>query len=326
MAERALDFGALPKEERTGARSRHLLALTGGGYRGIFTAQILSRMEAAAGHRLATRFDLIGGTSIGGILAIGIGYGIPANDIVEQMRAYGPAIFTPTRLSFGGTASSHYDPAALREAVVKILGKPNAQAPFADIPARLAVVAVDERSSKQKIFKTRALAGDESDRLATIDVAMATSAAPTYFPPHQVDDHMFVDGGLIANAPDLILIGEAMRSLGARLDDVHLCSIGTASNPRVGRVAGEPGKVQWVMQHALIELIMDAQVALALEQVKRLSPGSILRIDRRPSRHIGLDDVSDRARDELLALADQAVDEVFASREWRRIIAHDAAC
>lgn len=324
MSDTRLDFGTLPKEERTSSRPRHLLALTGGGFRGIFSAQVLSRLETTAQRSLSTCFDLIGGTSIGGIIAIGIACGIPAETIMEMMRDHGPGIFKAKHTAFGSLATSSYDPDPLRKAIVSILGKPNADRPFSDIPAKLAVVAVDERASEPRIFKTEALAGRFADRISTVDVALATSAAPTYFPPHRIGDDVFVDGGLIANAPDVILIGEAMRSFGSKLDDLHLFSVGTASNARVGRAGGAPGKLQWMTQHGLIDLIMDSQVALAIQQIRRLNPATVLRVDRRPSRNIDLADVEPETRDELLSLANQECNSLEQTANWLRFAAHRA--
>jgi patatin-like phospholipase/acyl hydrolase len=327
MALPMLVPGQLPKIERTAATPKHLLALAGGGFRGLFTARVLAQMEAAASVKLATRFDLMAGTSIGGILAIGIACGISAADLVALMREHGPQIFRPNRTSFGGFVSSRYDSSVLHGAIEKIVGKEFAKRPFAEIPAALIVIAVTERTSEPRIFRTNKAAPGKGDTLSTIDVALATSAAPTFFAPHFVGDDAYVDGGLVANAPDLVLIGEAMRAFGARLDDIHLCSIGTASSARVGTVAGQPGKWGWVKRHSLIELIMDAQAALAADQVDCLGPASILRIDRRPPRRITLDDVAPATVIELLNLADQAVataqtDDVIA---WRRMLAHSAS-
>lgn len=324
MPPRPLKAGTLPKHHRTAVRPRHLLALSGGGYRGLFTATVLQHMERAARIRLARRFDMIAGTSIGGILAIGLACGIGASRLARLIRDNGSQIFRARLTSFGGFTASHYDSTALKGAIETILGKDIAARPFAHVPAPLIVVAVNERTSAPRIFRTDLAAPGAGDAIPTIDVAMATSAAPTYFPPHVVGDEAFVDGGLIANAPDLVLIGEAIRRYGAKLDDIHLCSIGTAGSTRVGAASGGPGKLGWVLRHKLIELIMDAQAELAADQVDCLKPASVLRIDRRPSRRIDLADVSEGTTIELINLADQAVAEARTDQlpAWRRILAH----
>lgn len=71
-----------------------ILALSGGGYRGLYTAELLKRIEADNnGEPLARRFDLIAGTSIGGILALALACEIPASKLVELFETHGPTIF-----------------------------------------------------------------------------------------------------------------------------------------------------------------------------------------------------------------------------------------
>jgi patatin-like phospholipase/acyl hydrolase len=72
-------------------------------------------------------------------------------------------------------------------------------------------------------------------------VALATSAAPTYFPPHAADGAVFVDGGLIANAPDLLLATLAMRLFAVELAGLKICSVGTAGGQPRAKPIGDPG-------------------------------------------------------------------------------------
>jgi len=106
LTGRRLDAGELPREQRRGRHDRHLLALTGGSYRGLFTAEVLATFEAEGGASLATRFDMIAGTSIGGILAIGLACGVSGADLAALIREHGPAIFRPRPLSFAGFSRS----------------------------------------------------------------------------------------------------------------------------------------------------------------------------------------------------------------------------
>ncbi len=324
MSGRRLDPGELPRDQRRSRHERHLLALTGGGYRGLFTAEILATAEAAGDKPLVSRFDMIAGTSIGGILAIGLACGVPGRDLSAFVREHGPAIFRPRPLSIAGFAGTRYGSDGLRRAIEAVLGRQLSRRPFADIPVPLLVVAVHESTSTPHLFRTDLASGGQGDQVTTLDVALATSAAPTYFPPHRIGDRVYVDGGLVANAPDLVLLTEAMRRFGCGLSECHLLSIGTAGAPRAGSVEGAPGKFGWVARHALVDLIMSAQEALAIEQAQRLHPGSFLRIDERTARPIGLDDVSRTSTERLIALAKQAIQrvELEHSAAWRRFVAH----
>lgn len=126
------------------------------------------------------------------------------------------------------------------------------------------------------------------------------------------------------NAPDLVVLTEAMRLFGFSLDECHLLSIGKAKSPRTGAVAGAPGKFGWVARHAIIDLIMSAQESLAIDQVRCLHPGSFLRIDAKPATPIGLDDVSVKATEQIIGLAQQAIQNVRQAHtpDWRRFLAH----
>ena len=324
MSTRQFEPGELPTEERRSSRDRHLLALSGGGYRGLFTATVLAAAEKVSRRRLASRFDMLAGTSIGGILAIGLACDVSAVDLAAMVREHGSTIFMPRPLSFAGLSRSHYESTGLRRAIRTVLGHRNAARPFVEIPHPLVIVTVHEGSSRPHVFRTRLAGGNPKESVSTLDVALATSAAPTFFPPHVIGGQVYVDGGLAANAPDLVLLTEAMRHFACDLSECRLLSIGTAGVPRRGRVEGAPGKFGWVVRHALVDLMMSAQEALAVDQVRTLRPGAFMRIDATPDHKIALDDTGDEATGLLVSLADRAVADTLemGSAEWRRFLAH----
>lgn len=139
-----------------------------------------------------------------------------------------------------------------------------------------------------------------------------------------IEGQVYVDGGIAANAPDLLLLTEAMRRFSASLSECHLLSVGTAGIPREGQAEGAPGRVGWIVRQALVDLMMSAQEAFAIEQVRNLRPGCYLRIDASPGRKIPLDDVSDPTSELLVTLAGQAVTTLEAEQAsaWRRFLAH----
>ena len=71
----------------------HVLALSGGGYRGLYTATVLAELEAALGRPIASHFDLICGTSAGGMLALGLAAEIPAIELKALFEEQGSRIF-----------------------------------------------------------------------------------------------------------------------------------------------------------------------------------------------------------------------------------------
>jgi uncharacterized protein len=102
---------------------RWVLALSGGGYRGLFTAQVLQRLEAELQRPLHEVFDLIAGTSIGSILALALASGLPAAQLVEFFRREGAAIFPPLSLwqRVRVLFRSKYSSAALRSCLQGVL-------------------------------------------------------------------------------------------------------------------------------------------------------------------------------------------------------------
>lgn len=211
-----------------GARFQ-ILALSGGGYRGLYTATVLAELERSLGKPLARCFDLIAGTSVGGILAIGLAFEVPAAKLAELFARHGSEIFHREAGSLFGFLKAKYSSSSLQQ----LLSQPDV---FGDrllgsSRHRVVVPAVNYSSGLPVVFKTAHHPTFKTDhtRPAT-DVALATAAAPFYFRRHVLDHNQYIDGGLFANAPGLVALHEAEQFLSARLDDVHLLSVGTMTS------------------------------------------------------------------------------------------------
>ena len=89
-----------------------ILALSGGGFRGLYTAKVIADVEREINAPFASRFDLITGTSIGGIVALALALEIPAQDIVDLFVDHGEEIFNK-RWSLFGFVRAPYSPAPL---------------------------------------------------------------------------------------------------------------------------------------------------------------------------------------------------------------------
>lgn len=223
------------------ARRFQVLALSGGGYRGLYTAQILADLEAEIGEPIGRHFDLIAGTSVGGILALAIAMEIPAKKIVDMFVEHGGEIFKKRWTWFGlwqAPYSAHPLATLLDDEGLfgdRLLG--HCKHP-------VIVPAINYSTGKPVIFKTphhENFRRDHTFRL--VDVALATSAAPAYFPRHCFGDSQYVDGGLFANAPGLLANHEALSFLGQSQDGIWMLSVGTMSakftvDPRGNRRGG----------------------------------------------------------------------------------------
>ena len=213
-----------------GIRNIQILSLAGGGYMGLFTAQVLSDLEQGGLDAFATT-DLFAGTSVGSLVALGLASGVKASEIASIMRERGKAIFPPKRGDLGliGSAvvsaiDTKYDTSALAQALHELVENTK----MGDLKRRAIVPAVDLTSGNLRLFRGGIDGVDAHIRVA--DVALASAAAPTYFPAHAVDNALFADGGLIANAPDVIAVTEAMSHMNATKGRTRLLSIGTTQS------------------------------------------------------------------------------------------------
>lgn len=299
-----------------------ILCLSGGGYRGLFTAAVLEQIEIEAGRPLREIFDLIAGTSIGGIIACGIAAGIPASAIRSEFERLGPSVFDRRVRIFGksffkmprlGLFEARYSRSGLVAAVEGVL-KGHAEISLSDVGHPLLVPAVNATSGAAILFESGAFAGSYGK--ATLrDVALATSAAPTYFPEYALGDSSLVDGGLVANAPDTAAILKALSSFGRRPEEIRVLSIGTA-----GEATGEvhqPGRASgilgWILVRDLFGLTLASQQELSVALAGELLGSRFIRIDLRPDKArgkaLGLDIAGALATTTLKGLAKQALDE-----------------
>lgn len=206
-----------------------VLSLDGGGLKGIFTASFLAEWERTTGRPAHESFDLIAGTSTGGIIALALGLGYPASDILQFYLDNGEVIFPPETFRSVGDArqaiGSRYKPDALETKLSEFFG----EARLGDSYTRLVIPAYHADLGDIYIFKTshhERLRVDYRNRV--IDVARATCAAPTYFPPASLEDGLrLIDGGVWANNPVQLAVVEAMGYLERPQSDIAALRVGT---------------------------------------------------------------------------------------------------
>lgn len=215
--------------ESSGDRPFHVLALSGGGFRGLFTATVLSVLEEAMGP-LARRFDLICGTSAGGLLALGLATELRATQLTELFVRDGNRIFGShewwRRWPLAKWWLAKHASTGLRHVLTEQFGRST----LGDLKHRVIIPAVNYSVGKCQLFKTPHHVSFERDhKLSLVDVAMATSAAPTYFPLHRIEGvGTFVDGGLVCNSPGYFGLHEARHFLGMTTrSPIRVLAIGT---------------------------------------------------------------------------------------------------
>lgn len=225
------------------ADSFKILSLDGGGLKGLFTAKLLSDLETDLGLRVAEYFDLITGTSTGAIIAIGLGLGLSAGDILKFYREKGAAIFDAPGY---GILKSKYESEPLRSALSGVFGEKK----LGDSKNRLVIPAFNIQRREVKLFKTRHSSRFLRDsKMKAVDVAMASAAAPTYLPSFIDDSHIeYIDGGVWANNPALVGLIEAMTVLQIDRSKINLLSIGTTREVnRMDSIKADAGRAQWAL-------------------------------------------------------------------------------
>lgn len=295
-----------------------ILSLAGGGYLGMYTACVLAELEARAGEPLARRFDLIAGTSVGGILAIGLAFELPMEAMKRLFIEHGARIFSTRSLPSGAIGKlmdlarsvmgPKYTGKALHDALAKHLGERT----LAQARHRLVIPAVNVTHSLTKVFKTPhspKSSGDEDVR--AVDVVMAACAAPAYFPAVRIGESLYADGGMFAVAPDQVALHEAEHFMGIDADSVSMLSIGTATAnyaPSEG-IAFDDGAVGWLSEGRLILTLISVQQQHVEAMMEDRLGERYVRLDATwpPKARLGIDVATPEAKRTLERLARETI-------------------
>lgn len=293
--------------------SYRILSFDGGGVRGILAARMLGGLVERV-PRMLNDVALFAGTSTGALIALGLAHGLGPRAIEHIYREHSATIFssrgpldamTPDEL-----LRAKYDNAGLRVALEQHFG---AQTRLGDLRGQVLVPTfrLDRRRAGQpgwapKIYHnvpTELPWRDQPDLDAlVVDVALETSAAPTYLPSYQGA----IDGGVFANNPSMCALAKAVN-IGTPLANVRLLALGTGALPR--HVEGSPdwGLVQWGPK--MLDLLMSGVAGVADYQCRQLLWDRYMRIDPVLERDIDLDKA-----EELDALVD-AANETLADHD-----------
>ena len=258
-----------------------ILSLDGGGVKGAFSAGVLAEIEKMTGKRISDHFDLVTGTSTGGIIALGIGLGLSCHKILRFYENHGPKIFPVTGLHRRlGPVYRMIWPKRSQRRLLEALKAVFKDSRLGNSCCRLLIPSYDGISGRIHIFKTAHREAYRQDYLrSAVDVAMATSAAPTFFPAYSSSNGVcYIDGGVWANCPAMLGVLEATCILKERPEDIDLLSIGTTTEPfYVTKPRRMGGALQW--HKGIVDLLLQAQSDSILGQVGIMTGKAPLRID-----------------------------------------------
>ena len=319
-----------------------VLSLDGGGMRGTYTATYLDRVANTFAKRrniaaldVGAAFDLIVGTSTGGIIACALAAGVPLADVVALYVENGRAIFSrslPKGL-LGVVPDVVMRPAALaagtvnaRAALAARLGTRTLGQIYRERGIALAITAIEMSQHRSWVFKTPHLTdttNHRDDDYALVDVCLATSAAPVYRSLAAIDHpdgatggfNVFVDGGLWSNNPVLVGLIDAL-DLTQPGQEIHIFCLGTCPLPageQIPKAAVNRGLAEWKFGGEAAGLSIDAQQFAYDHMAKKLARHvdrrcTIIRFpsDKVPAAlipYLGLDETRDKA---VQALINQA--------------------
>lgn len=318
-------------------RDFRILAIDGGGIRGIFPAGVLADFEGTlrVGDSIAEYFDLVAGTSTGGILALGLGAGKSAREIRDLYMHRGPEIFPPVWDNVIGRAWKAFRNNLLnatfhrysRDALERVLQEFLGDKIFGESMVRHVIPAFDGRFSEVFLFKTRHHDDYQQDwRKRMVEVGLATSAAPTIYRSLESGGYRLIDGGVWANNPTMLAVVEALIAYDVPRERIKVLSIGCGDEPyHVTRRMTWGGLWHW---RKIIGAAMRAQSLAATSQARLLlGPANVVRIDPTlVGPPIELDDYR-RAMDELLPAVSAAtaahrgrVEDMFLKEKAARFV------
>lgn len=330
-----------------------ILSIDGGGIRGIIAARILKEIERLKGKPLGKIFDLIAGTSTGGIIACGLtrpGGAMTASEMLDLYTQRGAEIFHRSLWkvvsSIGGVIDEKY-PAEPLEAILKEILRDYKLSDVRDtrllvtsyaieLPPSAKSQAVPDSTRAPYFFKSWNM--DKPSQpppkqwdFFLRDVARATSAAPTYFPPASIEnlakEHgAMIDGGVIANNPAMCAYAEAVRLFPNRKYLVVSVGAGELERDIPLRDAENWGLIEWA--RPILSVLMDGSCDTVTYQLKQILGNDLCRLDislgTRSDPQAALDDLDNTSPDNIARLvrrAEMLINQITASGELDTLIA-----
>lgn len=285
-------------------RPFRILSIDGGGIRGVFPAAVLAELERRflGGASIIHNFDMIAGTSTGGIIALALAHGMTAQQALNIYLERGQRIFPPAA-GFGKLSRAlswvfkpKHDQAVLKEELLRIFG----DKVLDDAITRLVIPSFEGRHGEPFLYKTPHHPDYQKDRHKKFaHVALHTTAAPSYYPGVEDDGYIMIDGGIWANNPVMNALVDALACFDIAREKVRILSLGTGESTfTVDERARNGGIRDWAFLRSF-NAAARAQSRNALGQAYLLvGKNNVTRIDVPESdKPIAMDDVQRSVRE-----------------------------
>ncbi len=326
-------------ENRKNESKYKILSIDGGGMRGIIPAFWLNEIEKRTNKPICKLFDMISGTSTGAIIAAGLS--VPANNDASKplFRAYeimdiykksGKQIFSKSFTSkvlevvnncvypisiasniFNGVNNCVY-PIYTDDGRLNTFKEYFKETTLDQSLTELLIPAVNEKFINLPHEFTRYDAKADTFKNSTyVDALMATSAAPTFFPPYKIGDNMFIDGGVQANNPSQLAYNMASKHIDSR--NIYLLSMGTGDYIPAISDTNLRGLLFW--GYNLKDVILPAQPGTCDQSMNSMLHERYKRWQIWYENPILLDDYNEDSVDKMLNMANQYFEEMFSDED-----------
>ena len=289
---------------------RRVLSIDGGGIRGIIPALVIAHLEQKTGQPASELFDLIVGTSTGGMLALGLALqgeeGAPqfnAKQMVKLYGVHGGEIFEQSLWRKLRSVGGIFEEAYSHKALETVLNTYFEGHTLADCGVPTMVTSYDIQNRRTVFFKSW---HEEHDQLLCSEAARATSAAPTYFEPTMLEwaeeSGTLIDGGIFMNSPSVSAYAEARKLFPD--EPIAMLSLGTGelTRPIPYEEARTWGSALWVM--SLLDCMFDGVSKAADHQMRLFLGDHYLRLQT--PLHYASDDMDDASRGNIRNLKQTA--------------------
>ena len=264
------------------AKTVRILSLDGGGMRGYLSATFLKRFCVQAGipaNQLFNSFDIITGTSIGGIQALGYAYGQSPDNMLQFFAAQGANIFYYNSslplaaykfsviMGLPTYPTTFYGQAPLQAALEAVFGT---TLTLSDLPGKVIIPSWDAGEDASIIFSN--ITGFEpfmtGANTEVVNVGLATSAAPLYFPSALVGGETLIDGGVYQNNPVTTAFSVARQLFP---EAIRLCVLSVGTGVAHNAFVPETALKSAVEEDPLVkDILSEVQLELAKVQTKLL--------------------------------------------------------